>query len=66
MVISNRQLRSMRGGGSARGGSFSIGGITINAAPGMSPADVGREVVRQLQKVARERGFALNDGADYA
>jgi tape measure domain-containing protein len=66
MVISNRQLRSMRGGGSARGGSFSIGGITINAAPGISPADVGREVVRQLQKAARERGFALNDGADYA
>jgi tape measure domain-containing protein len=66
MVISNRQLRAMRNAGGARGGSFSIGGITINASPGMSPADVGREVVRQLQKAARERGFALNDGADYA
>lgn len=65
MVISNRQLRSMRGGG-GRGGSFSIGGITINAAPGMSPADVARAVRAELGRVARERSFALNDGADYA
>lgn len=66
MVISNRQLRSMRSAGGGRGGSFSIGGITINAAPGMSPADVARAVKAELQKLARARGFALNDGGDYA
>lgn len=43
-----------------------IGGITINAAPGMDPHAIGREVRRQLQALAREADFNLHDGADYA
>jgi len=43
-----------------------IGGITINAAPGMSAHDVARAVRRELQELARQRGFALHDGGDYA
>ena len=41
---------------------FQIGGITINAAPGQSPADIARAVRRELAEAARQRGFALHDG----
>ncbi|PTE21339.1 hypothetical protein C5F48_12955, partial [Cereibacter changlensis JA139] len=62
-VISTRQLRGAAAPAAPR---ISVGGITINAAPGMSPADVARAVRKELAAMARETGFALNDGGDYA
>lgn len=43
-----------------------LGGITINAAPGMDPRAVARAVRREIEALSRERGFALHDGGDYA
>ncbi|TKA94997.1 tail tape measure protein, partial [Cereibacter changlensis] len=62
-VISTRQLRGAAAPAAPR---ISVGGITINAAPGMSPTDVARAVRKELAAMARETGFALNDGGDYA
>ncbi|PTE19664.1 hypothetical protein C5F48_21720, partial [Cereibacter changlensis JA139] len=62
-VISTRQLRGAAAPAAPR---IAVGGITINAAPGMSPTDVARAVRKELAAMARETGFALNDGGDYA
>lgn len=43
-----------------------LGGITINAAPGMDARAVARAVRREIEALARERGFALHDGVDHA
>lgn len=43
-----------------------VGGITINAAPGMDAQAVARAVRRELEALSRDRGFALHDGGDYA
>lgn len=63
-VISNRALRGMQGGRPST--AIHLGGIAIHAAPGQSPADIARAVRRELAAVARERGFALDDGGAYA
>ena len=52
----------MAGGAADAAPRFQIGGITINAAPGQSPADIARAVRRELAEAARQRGFALHDG----
>lgn len=62
-IIPNRKLS---GGGQGRSSSLSIGGITINAAPGMSPEMIARAVRSEIERVAREGRFALNDGGSYA
>lgn len=56
------------GAGTAGGRSvrLDLGGITINAAPGMDPRTLARAVRREIEALARERGFALHDGGDYA
>lgn len=63
-VIPNRAVKALRAGVN-RQASFRIGGITINAAPGQSPQAIAREVRRQLEAMAREKGFALHDGGAY-
>lgn len=73
MAAAPAQIRVVAGGGRAGGSApaaarpprLEIGGITIHAAPGMSPADVARAVRRELQAVARERGLALHDGGEH-
>ncbi|EGJ20127.1 putative tape measure protein [Cereibacter sphaeroides WS8N] len=73
MAAAPSQIRVVAGGGRAGGSApaaaraprLDIGGITIHAAPGMSPADVARAVRRELQAVARERGLALHDGGEH-
>lgn len=66
MVISNRELRAMRGGSPARrGGGINVGGITINAAPGMNPQDIANAVRRELQRVSRDGRALLHDGGAY-
>jgi tape measure domain-containing protein len=62
-VISNRQLRGMGGGRSTQ---VNLGGITINAAPGLSARDVAREVTRALEAKLREARMTLSDGGAYA
>lgn len=76
-VVQGRSGQGL-GDGAARGGympsasaarpapRIDLGGITINAAPGMSPADVARAVRAEIARMARERGFALHDGGDFA
>lgn len=67
MVVSNRELRAMRtASGGNRAGGISIGGITINAAPGQSPADIARAVRRELERLARQGRAALHDGGAHA
>lgn len=59
--------RSGASGGSAgRAMRLDLGGITIHAAPGLDPQAVARAVRREIEALARERGFALHDGGDYA
>ncbi|WP_235931984.1 tape measure protein [Cereibacter sphaeroides] len=73
MAAAPAQIRVVAGGGRAGGSApaaaraprLEIGGITIHAAPGMSPSDVARTVRRELQAVARERGLALHDGGEH-
>ncbi len=62
-IIPNRRLRGTRGGA---GTSVSVGEITINAAPGMSPQQIARAVRRELEAMARARRSALDDGGQYA
>lgn len=58
---------SFAGAGRSQGARrIDIGGITINASPGMDPRAIGQEVRRQIQALAREADFNLHDGADYA
>lgn len=64
--VSMAGAATRQGNTTATSNRMDIGGITINAAPGMSPADIARAVRRELQDMARARGFALNDGVDYA
>jgi hypothetical protein len=60
-VISNRQLRAMRGQGGGRAApAFHIGAINVHAAPGQSERDVARAVRRELEQMARAP--ALHDG----
>lgn len=67
LVISNRELRAMRAPRQSLGPQgISIGGITINAAPGMNPRDVAREVRRELTRVTRDGRALLHDGGAYA
>lgn len=68
LVISNRELRSQRAGGgqSVSRTSISLGGITINAAPGMDPQAIARAVRREIDRMAKSRGTLLHDGGSYA
>jgi hypothetical protein len=60
-VISNRQLRAMRGGGGGRAApAFQIGAIHVHAAPGQSERQIARAVRRELEQMARAP--ALHDG----
>jgi len=61
-IIPNRRL----GGATAPGGGITIGGITINAAPGQSPQMIARAVRDEMERLAREARFALDDGAAHA
>jgi hypothetical protein len=63
-VINANQVKAMAGGGS-RSAMVNVGGITINAAPGMSPQAIAREVTRQLQQAVRGAGMDLHDGGSY-
>ncbi len=63
-VISNRQLRSLRGGPGRAAPSFTIGEINITAAAGQSVRDVAAAVRRELEDMAR--GAPLHDGGAYA
>ncbi len=65
-IVDRGQTAPASGRKGARAARMEIGGITINAAPGMSAHDVARAVRRELQELARQRGFALHDGGDYA
>ncbi|SNR22815.1 tail tape measure protein [Paracoccus sediminis] len=66
-VISNRQLRAMRQRPASPAGSrIDVGGITINAAPGMDARDIAREVGRVLRRLDRDGRAALHDGGAYA
>lgn len=63
-VVSNRALRTAaRSGG--RSVTLNVGGITINAAPGMDAAAVGRSVRRELRAIARQGTLALDDRVDH-
>lgn len=63
-IIPNRHVAGAgRGGG---GTSINLGGITINAAPGMSPQMIARAVSDEIERRARDARFALNDGGGYA
>jgi tape measure domain-containing protein len=62
-VISNRQLRAMRGGGGRAAPSFTIGAIHITAAAGQSARDVALAVRRELEDMARTA--PLHDGGAY-
>jgi tape measure domain-containing protein len=62
-IIPNRKLAGSAGRG---GSSVSIGGITINAAPGQSPQMIARAIRDEMQRLAREARFALDDGAAHA
>lgn len=64
-VISNRQLRGMQTVAAGARGGLNIGGITIHAAPGQTPADIARAVRRELELLARQKAFALHDGGDF-
>jgi len=45
--------------------TIEVGQIVINAAPGMDPAAIGREVRRQLQALQDDRRGDLHDGVDF-
>jgi hypothetical protein len=62
-VISNRDVRAMRKGGTTR--QINLGGIVINAAPGQSPRDIAREVLREVER-KMSAAAPLHDGGDYA
>ena len=42
-----------------------VGGISVYAAPGQSPAEIARAVRRELEAASRERSFALHDGGQH-
>lgn len=66
LVISNRELKAMRsGGGQSVSRSISLGGITINAAPGMDPAAIARAVRREIERMTRDSKTVLHDGVAY-
>lgn len=67
--VTQAQPAPPAGGAGAAGGRsvrLDLGGITINAAPGMDPRALARAVRREIEALTRERGFALHDGGDYA
>jgi len=45
--------------------TIEVGQIVIQAAPGMDPAAIGREVRRQLQALQDDRRGDLHDGVDF-
>ncbi|MBP9184347.1 MAG: tape measure protein [Fuscovulum sp.] len=61
-IIPNRRLARASGGG----GGVTIGGITINAAAGQSPEMIARAVRAEIERLARQARFALDDGAAHA
>ena len=66
-VISNRQLKAMSAGSGRSGGrNINLGGITINAAPGMDPQAIARAVRREIERMTKSRGTLLHDGGSYA
>lgn len=66
LVISNRELKSLRaGGGRPVSRSVSLGGITINAAPGMDPGTIARAVRREIERMTRDKNTVLHDGGAY-
>ena len=62
-IVPNRRLTSARGGS---GLALNLGGVTINAAPGMDPGQIARAVRREVEAMARSARNSLHDGADYA
>ncbi|MGR3199466.1 MAG: tape measure protein [Paracoccus sp. (in: a-proteobacteria)] len=67
LVVSNRDMRAMRGRGqSTPRQTLNLGGITINAAPGMSPRDIARAVGREFERRERDAKTVLHDGGAYA
>lgn len=66
-VIDNRSVQRMTGAARRAAGSvINMGGITVNAAPGMDANAVARAVRRELDAFMRTARNALHDGADYA
>ena len=65
-IVQAAPRASVGGTAQSRNARIDIGGITINAAPGMNARDVAQAVRRELQALAREANFNLHDGGDYA
>ena len=67
-IVSNRELSALRAGGRrGSGGPVTTNNITIHAAQGMSPNDVARAVIREIERRASSsRGAELHDGGAYA
>ncbi|WP_324563337.1 phage tail tape measure protein [Amaricoccus sp.] len=64
-VISTRELKALRAGG-ARSSTTTINNdIVVHAAPGQSPQEIAREVLRAIERRAG-RGAELHDGGAYA
>lgn len=49
-----------------RSSTVNLGGITINAAPGMSPDAIARAVRREIARLTEGAGTELHDGGLYA
>lgn len=65
-VVPTGEMRGAARGGGRVAGGLTIGGITINALPGMDAEAVARAVRREIDALAREARFALNDGGLHA
>lgn len=65
-VVPAGEMRGAARGGGRVAGGLTIGGITINALPGMDAEAVARAVRREIDALAREARFALNDGGLHA
>jgi TP901 family phage tail tape measure protein len=61
-IVPTGEMRRLSSGGGRAGGGLSIGGITVNALPGMDPEAIARAVRRELEELARDARFALHDG----
>ncbi len=66
LVVSNREMRGLRAGATSSSRTMNVGGITINAAPGMNPRDIARAVRAELDRREREARTVLHDGGSYA
>lgn len=67
-ILRHQDLRQLmaRPAAAASPASLTIGDIHIHAAPGMDPAAIAAEVRRQIEEMAREARFALDDGGLHA